>query len=125
MQPMIWLCSWAGGFFGKRFPANLAGLTLKAGDDIAVLVRPRHSVMAVPPVPGHLFGDGGQAVAAPLSAGNMVVLASSAHQVIKAAVAAQVRIAPLQDMRLVRYQRDSEVARFPGDFRAGDAVQTL
>ena len=119
------LGSWAGGFFGKHFPSNLAGLALKAGDDIAVLVRHRHPVMAVPPVPGHLFGDGGQAVAAPLSAGNMVVLAKSGNQVIKPAVAAQVRIAPLQDMGLVRYQRDSEVARFPGDFRAGDAVQTL
>ena len=122
---MIWLGSWAGGFFGKRFPSHLAGLALKAGDDIAILVGNDDPVMAVPSVSGHLFGDGGQAVAAPLSAGNMVVLARSAHQVIKPAVAAQVRIAPLQDMGLVRYQRDSEVARFPGDFRAGDAVQAL
>ena len=49
----------------------------------------------------------------------------SSYQVIKRAVAVQAQIAPLQDMGLVRRQRDSEVARLPGDFRAGDSVQAL
>ena len=49
----------------------------------------------------------------------------SGNQVIKRAVAVQAQIAPLQDMGLVRRQRDSEVARLPGHFRAGDSVQAL
>ena len=57
--------------------------------------------------------------------GRVNAASRSGNQVIKTAIAVQAQIAPLQDMGLVRRQRDSEVARLPGDFRAGDSVQAL
>ena len=53
------------------------------------------------------------------------IVSRGLRQVIKRAVAVQAQIAPLQDMGLVRCQRDSEVARLPGHFRACHAVQAL